>query len=290
MFARQCPQLEQPHFDFIQPRRFELQRARRRVQLVLRFTRFDYRAIERGQSIGQHRMRIGQPVELARSATDERYAAFRAVETVDHRLQVVGNPLAFLHVGSFACELLLFAFLRVERLQFGNCVFQPLTVTRGIFDTFTRHIEACFGFPPRGEIGRNAGCIAPPEYIEQRPVSARIEEPPVIMLPVNFDQQRADIAQQRGRTGLVVDKRLAAAIGLNRSPDNERLARVDVDIVIGKQRHHVRWRIEACGHLRLGRPAAHQTAIGPRPQRQPQRIEQYRFARPGLPGQHAKPG
>jgi hypothetical protein len=41
---------------------------------------------------------------------------------------------------------------------------------------------------------------------------------------------------------------------------------------------------------RLGCPLAHQSAVAARSQRQPERIEQNRFASPGLAGERRQPG
>src|SRR3546814_10302172 len=83
------------------------------------------------------------------------------------------------------------------------------------------------------------------------------EQAAVVVLAVDFDQMAADFAQQRRRTGLVVEEGAAAAIGLQRAADQQRLARLQCDLVIGEERRERRVRRgrgEAGGHLRLPAP------------------------------------
>ena len=64
----------------------------------------------------------------------------------------------------------------------------------------------------------------------------RGQQPPVVVLPVNFDESRAQRPQQRARYRDIVDESAAAAIALDRAPYDQRLARFDVDAVFGEQR------------------------------------------------------
>ena len=70
-------------------------------------------------------------------------------------------------------------------------------------------------------------------------MAARVQKAAIIMLAVDLNQMQAHITQQRGRTGLVVDKRLASAIGTNRAADHQRLSVLDRNIVLGKQRDDI---------------------------------------------------
>ncbi len=132
----------------------------------------------------------------------------------------------------------------------------------------------------------------PAERIQQGAMPARIEQAPLVMLAVDLDQARADVAQQRRRAGLVIEKGAAAAVGLERAANDEGLARFGGDVVFGEQRRQRgsgRWRIECCRDARLIGATAHQAAVRPRAERQPQRIEENRFARAGLAGEHGQP-
>ena len=54
----------------------------------------------------------------------------------------------------------------------------------------------------------------------------------IVMLPVNFNEIAADFAQQRRRTGLIVQKGAAAAVGLDGAADEQRFAILQHDICL----------------------------------------------------------
>src|SRR3546814_16948430 len=64
--------------------------------------------------------------------------------------------------------------------------------------------------------------------VEQGAVAAWVEQAAIVMLAVDFDQRAAEVAQQGGRTGLIVDEGAAAAVGLDDATDDQRFARFDV--------------------------------------------------------------
>ena len=121
-------------------------------------------------------------------------------------------------------------------------------------------------------------------------MSGRCQQPAIVVLAMDLDQHRPDLAQQRGGGGLIVDERAASAIGLDQSPDDQRLAGIDLQPILGEQLRDGWGGIERRGDDRLCRPPTHQRAFAAPPQSEPQRIEQDRFARAGLPGQHAEAG
>ena len=85
-------------------------------------------------------------------------------------------------------------------------------------------------------VGRsNHGCIEPSEGIKQGAMAARIEQAALVMLTVDLDQRRPDLAQQRRRHRLVVDISAAAAVRLDGAADEERLAGLERDVIAGKQ-------------------------------------------------------
>ena len=83
----------------------------------------------------------------------------------------------------------------------------------------------------------------------------------------------------------------AAAVGLERAPQDQRLARLALDALLGQQREAPDGRREArisAATLACASPAAHQAGVGARAERQAERVEQDRLARAGLAGEHAK--
>ena len=71
--------------------------------------------------------------------------------------------------------------------------------------------------------------------IEQRPVPRRRKQSTIIMLPVDLDQHRANLAEQRARYRLIIHKRTTAAIGLHRAANDQRFAGVCIEIVGGER-------------------------------------------------------
>ncbi len=61
-------------------------------------------------------------------------------------------------------------------------------------------------------------------------MAARIDEPAIIMLAVQFDQSRCQIAQQARAAWLVIDKGFGAAIGFHLATDQQRLPRLKLNL------------------------------------------------------------
>src|SRR3546814_6069209 len=72
--------------------------------------------------------------------------------------------------------------------------------------------------------------------VEQGAMPGGREQAAVVVLAVDFDQMAADLAQQRRRTGLVIEEGAAAAVGLQGAADQQRLARLQRDLVVSEQR------------------------------------------------------
>ena len=127
------------------------------------------------------------------------------------------------------------------------------------------------------------------KLIQQRPMPLGAEQPAFIMLAMNFNQRGAQFAQQRRRNRLIVHESPAAAIGLQLAAQDD--GAIGLQLVFGQQgadrvfRANIKFR----HHPRRIAAGPHQPHIGPAAQYQAQRIEQDRFARPGLAGQDDKP-
>ena len=99
-------------------------------------------------------------------------------------------------------------------------MFKPLTITRRIFQSLAGNIEPRFSILPCSKIGGNGCGIASAKSIQQTAMPACVQHAAIIMLAVDFYQSRPDFPQKCCRAGLVIDKCLATAIGLNR-PAND---------------------------------------------------------------------
>jgi hypothetical protein len=91
------------------------------------------------------------------------------------------------------------------------------------------------GSGPENSALATSATSAPPDLpdYEQPPVPARIDQPAIVVLPVQFDQMPRQFAQQRHAHRLVVDPGLAPAIGAQPPLDDQRLARLDIDFRLG---------------------------------------------------------
>ena len=112
------------------------------------------------------------------------------------------------------------------------------------------------------------------------------------MLAVDFDADRGDVAQDRGRDRGRAGKGPAAAVGLERPSQQQRLARLALDAMFGQQSvdRMARRHLELGGHGGGFLAAAHQPGIGAGAERQAERVQQDRLAGAGLAGEHAEAG
>ncbi len=121
-------------------------------------------------------------------------------------------------------------------------------------------------------------------------MAARTEQAAIVMLAVHLDQHRAELAQQAERDRLIVDEGAAAAIGADDAADDKRLARLALQAILREQgaRRMILRKLEADIDHRLRLPVAHQPAVGAGAEREAERVEQDRLARPRLAGEHAE--
>ena len=121
-------------------------------------------------------------------------------------------------------------------------------------------------------------------------MAARIQQPAVIMLAVNLDQAVGDIAQDGRRHARAAGEGAAAAVGLERSSDQQRFAGLRINALLPQkcECRMLGWQFEFGRHAGLLLALPDQSGIGPDTERQSQAVEQDRFACAGLAGQHAK--
>ena len=233
-----------------------------------------------------------EPVKAPRGAAQQRWAAGAPVKGFEDRRKIAGNPFALLHRGARLGEFGLLARLRGECYEFRNAMFEPFAIALSLAHRRAGCGKPGFGRAPRSVALRHRARVGARIGIEQRAVPRRRKQAAVVMLAMNLHQLYADLAQQRRRTGLVVEKCAAAAVGFQRPADQQRLARLDRNVIVGEQpceRRARHGRCKACGYLRLVGALPYERGVGAHPEREAERIEQDRLARPGLARQHAKP-
>ena len=117
-----------------------------------------------------------------------------------------------------------------------------------------------------------------------------VEQAMLLELALNLDQRGAKAAQQSDGHRLIVDEGAAAPVGAEAAAqDQARL--LQIDAVLGEPlayRVHLA-DIEHGDDRSLVRSRAQQAGLGAAAEGQTQGVEQDRLARPGFPGQRAKP-
>ncbi len=291
MLAGERADVEQTALDCFQPRRVERHRLGRALDALLGLARLDHCPIECGQRLAQQRVLGRTPLDPARRAAQLRQGPVRAAEQLVETGERLPCPRSRLHRRSIFGQCRLFARFGGEPGDLVNGEGQPLAVPFRILDRASRIGEPSLERIERGPCGGDACRHDPPKTVEQCPVPPRVEQPAVVMLAVDLDRERADLAQGRGGHAHAPDERAAAAVRLHRPAQCERLPGLHLDALLGKQRK----RGVARGKHQLGRdrravlPGTDQAAVRACAQRQAQCVEQDRLARTGLSGQHPQP-
>ena len=170
--------------------------------------------------------------------------------------------------------------------------YQQVLVRLGLPDRGACLAEFRLGGAPFTPRGFDVLDIRAGVAVKQRPVPTRIDQTAIVMLAVQLDQSGSQFAQQRGADRLIVDERLARPIGLQRPAQDQRLARLDLDVGLRQHlAHSLRQfaELERRGDARPLLARAQQPAFGTIAEHQPECVEQDRLARPGLAGEHAEP-
>src|SRR5207253_936529 len=127
--------------------------------------------------------------------------------------------------------------------------------------------------------------------VEQVAVTPGVEQTAIIVLTMNFDDQAANLPDQPGRNGGCTHEGAAPAVALQSAPDDQRLARVRLDALFPEEavRGMVGGKLDLCGDHGLLLARTDEPAVGAASEREPERVQQDRLARSGLPGEHAQP-
>ncbi len=206
--------------------------------------------------------------------------------------QIACDLLGLHHGGAPLGQRRLLRLLRGELRKLGHRMAQPLGFTLRALHLGTLRNQrrlAHAQLVPQ-QLDRIRLALEPAESVEQRPVGRRVDQGTLVMLPMDLDQRRAENFQCLHADGLIIDESARAAVG-ELHPAQDQLV-VGLDIVCRHQgAHRVDARqIESGGHLPLVGALAHQRDIAAGAERKRKGIEQDRFPRAGLAGQHGKTG
>ena len=126
------------------------------------------------------------------------------------------------------------------------------------------------------------------EGVEKRAVHMRIDHGAVIMLAVDLDQRRAELAQERDRDRLVVDEGAAAAIAALDAAEDEVALRLDAAVGEKAAGGMVGAEVEDGGDVALLGAVADERAVAAATKGEGKRIEEDRLAGAGLAGEHGQ--
>ena len=235
------------------------------LQLFLGLGRFEDRPVERTQRLGQQLVLARDPVEPPGGGAQLAQRRVRTFPDMAQFLKIARQALALLHRSACLGQPRFLARLRFDLRQFGKVREQQVLFRAGGVDCLARFFKRVGGALPFAPVARDLGGIGPCKPVEQQAVPARVHEAAVVVLAVQFDEDRSEIAQQADTRRLVVDEGLRPAIGLDLAADDQRLPRFDLDSRIFErfgQRSRKFGEFEAGGHARLLGAAAHEAGLG----------------------------
>ena len=290
VLARERANGKEPLLAGLEVERIEIERVERALRLAPGLVELDQRP-------RQGRERTVEPPLglLCRALEPAQRIARRALGPVGpERLSGAGDLLAgalgALHEAAARVELGLLAGLRVERVELAHGVAQEILLGADIGERGLGLVEGGLGrraFAPRGAHGL-APCLEPAEGVEHGAMRARVEQTAIVLLPVQLDKGGREPAQHLARDAAIVDPGgLAPVGGIDPAQDQ---------IVLGGQpglgqhvaRGVVRRQLEHRHHLAPLSPRAHQIGPSAPAQHEAETIEQDRFARAGLSGEHVE--
>ena len=201
MLAAQLFDGRQAPFDFFLARRIDVERFEIARQFARGFADLDGGFVDHRNDLGEPRIDARQRLDSGQRARrgGVRIAFVRVVQQADRRLRGFGEPAAIRMARAFFGELRDFAFLQIERLELADLVAQQLDARIAI---------ACLAFELDGAIHQRdpdlvrlahvAGELEVlAEVVEQFALRAGARQRLEFVLPVDVDDERADVAQQR---------------------------------------------------------------------------------------------
>ena len=295
MLAAQFLDGGEPAFDFFLARRIDVERFEVTRQLARRFANLDGGFVH-------HRNDLGEPLIDARQRLDSgerarrggvRIAVVGVVQQADRRLRGFGEPAAIGMARAFFGELRHFAFLEVERLELAHLEPEQLesriAIARLAFELDGAIDERD---PDLVRLAHRVGELeVVAEVVEQLALRGGARQRLEFVLPVDIDDERADIAQQLQRHRNAIEVAARTAIVGDDAAHGELVFRLD-----GLLREHFAQRRRALADVEGGRELgafgarAHHfgTALAAGEQRE--RVDHDGFAGAGFAREHREAG
>ena len=264
IFPSGGPQREEPLFNALQFARIEFRAAQRGLHFHLRGRqRVQCRAKQLYRLFEQSRGLLALALQPAHQGCDMRHRRRIAIQEFGGLGDISCNPFGFLHGRAPLGKIVLFAVERRQRFKLLDRGAQIVSLARGSLDLRLVGLEGTLCVPPAAiafaEIDRFVG--EPRKGVEQHPVGVGIDQRPVIVLAMDFDQQLPHLAHQLHADGLVVDIGTGAAVGgLNAAEDQVAIV---VDAIALQQRsgRMAVTDVEDGGHLSLVLAVAHKRTV-----------------------------
>mmetsp|Transcript_18269 Transcript_18269/g.28994 ORF Transcript_18269/g.28994 Transcript_18269/m.28994 type:complete len:251 (+) Transcript_18269:273-1025(+) len=203
-------------------------------------------------------------------------------------LHVIANALGPLHQAALAVQSRVFARLRIQRVQLTHRVAQEVFFgadrvhfSFGGSERFAggSHVAPRHtGFGP----GRSEGC----EFVKDIAVPARVQQAPVIMLTMQFNQRVGERAQHFARAATVIDPGRLATVSRVHAAQDQFVSARQASLVQHGVCRVIRGQIKPRRNLPLRGPLTDQIGAAPPAQHKAQTVQKNGFARPGFPGQH----
>ena len=200
MLAGEATNVEQPRLDLIEPGRIESQGVGRARNPVFGFARLDQGAVEGRQGFGQQRMFGRAALDPPRRLPKLGQRAVRTAEQLVEPGQRFPGLEPGLHRRPLLGEARLLALFGRKGLDFAAGMVEPIAVALGRRPASARaRIKLALDPRDLGPGGLDLAGVEPAERVEQGAVALGVEQAAVVMLAVDFDGQRADVAEQAGR-------------------------------------------------------------------------------------------
>jgi hypothetical protein len=120
-------------------------------------------------------------------------------------------------------------------------------------------------------------------------VPARIEQPPVVVLPVQFDQRVGQRPEHLARRAAVVDEGRLAPVPRVDPPQDQLVRARKPRLLQHRPAGMILAEVELCRHFPLLGARANQIRPPAPAEHEAERVEQDRLSRPGLSRQHVQP-
>ncbi len=292
MLARQGPEGKEPLFGVFKFRGVEIEVLKGAGNARLRIAQLDQRTRQRGQRFVKHPVgALGHPVKPAQRIRQRAFAAAKA-QKFGGAGNIGADLLRPLHQTSTGVEFCFLADLRVQRVQLGHGMAQEVFFGAHLVQRSARGDKRLAG------VAQGAPCLAggralllqPGKGIEQIAVPPRVQQAPIVMLPMQFHQRFGKAAQHFAGGPTIIDPGGLAPVRRIHPAQDQLVTAGQSGVLKDVMGGMIRGQIEDGNNFALRCPLSHQFRTPAPTQNKTQRIQQDRFARAGFSREHVQAG